>query len=402
MALKIDKCTSYMSGGIYLDNVLKVSISGTTIDSPPAGRLLYLNACNGVCIDQNCIFNGGITDQVEVNSCKGVLIIGNRLKGGSGRQLYAHGASSNVSFHSNQQEVYNLTSNAVEFTTAVSGVKATENSIAFINSSNQAIIFTNSGLAIVDEPGGGYISSGADLSGNSFIINSLITVTNLISAESSLNSVRCLKVSNNSLAAPGGGSSSTVTNGINLKSNVFGAEVSSNQYGATIGNTMINGIVIGTGCNGTRLIENFNFGNCTNTIVDSASYTTRKELGILVSNTFTPAVSGTTVVGTGTYTTQSGTYTQDGKFSNVWMNISWTAHTGTGSMTVNLPFTVANKLQVLNVMADGLTYTGQLCAAVSAGDNKIRIWSETSGNTLAQLAFDTAATLYINGVLEIA
>ncbi|MGA4923504.1 hypothetical protein, partial [Bacillus subtilis] len=56
--------------------------------------------------------------------------------------------------------------------------------------------------------------------------------------------------------------------------------------------------------------------------------------------TFTPTIVGATAAGTGTYTTQSGTYSKIANIVFLRAYISWTAHTGTGNMRIGgLPFT---------------------------------------------------------------
>jgi len=55
--------------------------------------------------------------------------------------------------------------------------------------------------------------------------------------------------------------------------------------------------------------------------------------------TFTPVVSGSTVTGSGTYSTQNGYYTKVGDVVYVSIDIGWTAHTGSGNMLLDgLPF----------------------------------------------------------------
>jgi len=56
--------------------------------------------------------------------------------------------------------------------------------------------------------------------------------------------------------------------------------------------------------------------------------------------TFTPVVIGTSVAGTGTYTTQVGSYTKIGNTVTVSVAIVYTGHTGTGNIRISgLPFT---------------------------------------------------------------
>lgn len=58
---------------------------------------------------------------------------------------------------------------------------------------------------------------------------------------------------------------------------------------------------------------------------------------------FTPTIVGTTTAGTGTYTIQVGRHTKIGRSVNIQFRVAWTAHTGTGNMTIGgLPFTALN------------------------------------------------------------
>lgn len=57
------------------------------------------------------------------------------------------------------------------------------------------------------------------------------------------------------------------------------------------------------------------------------------------SGNFTPAISGSSSAGVGTYTTQSGSYIRINKLITVAIQLVWTAHTGTGNITITgLPF----------------------------------------------------------------
>jgi len=59
--------------------------------------------------------------------------------------------------------------------------------------------------------------------------------------------------------------------------------------------------------------------------------------------TFTPTITGGTTSGTGTYNLQVGTYTKIGRQVNVNIWVAWTAHTGSGFLSIaSLPFTSSN------------------------------------------------------------
>lgn len=119
--------------------------------------------------------------------------------------------------------------------------------------------------------------------------------------------------------------------------------------------------------------------------------------------TWTPTIVGATAAGTGTYTTQSGTYAKIANIVFLRAYISWTAHTGTGNMRIGgLPFTpstTASVFQPFAVWFSDLT--------LSAVGNKVQIYAspvqpqlnieEVAGGTSAALAIDTAGSLMISG-----
>lgn len=61
------------------------------------------------------------------------------------------------------------------------------------------------------------------------------------------------------------------------------------------------------------------------------------------STTWTPVITGVSGAGAGTYTTQAGFYTRIGNMVSLNAKIVWTAHTGTGDMTITgLPLACRN------------------------------------------------------------
>ena len=111
--------------------------------------------------------------------------------------------------------------------------------------------------------------------------------------------------------------------------------------------------------------------------------------------TWTPAIAGTTLAGAGTYSVQVGRYTKVGNKVTVHLNLTWSAHTGTGNMNISgLPFTSANvtNLNPTTVAyANNLTITGIPVVLVTANATTGTINSVNNG-TAAALAMDTAAT----------
>ena len=120
---------------------------------------------------------------------------------------------------------------------------------------------------------------------------------------------------------------------------------------------------------------------------------------------FTPAIIGTTTAGAGTYSYQIGSGQLIGNRFEFSVSIGWTAHTGTGLIAViNLPYAalnVSNKLVALSVVAENLTYTGQLCAYMLPSETSIRLGQITSGAALAGVAIDVSAALHITGSFEV-
>lgn len=403
MSIKIKECITYQSGGVVCNNTLKIHLNDVTFDSPPAGYLSSFTACNDILIDGGCVFNGGTGDQLEINGCKGVSVSGNRFKGALGRQQYIHGQNYDVCFGNNQHEVYSANYSPCEFTTATLGFKSSSNSFTYINSNGDGstFVFNAPTISLIDEPGGGFISFNPIIEYNTLIVNNKMTIPSFVSVNSTLNSVRGLRLVGNNTAQAAAVTNTTVTTGFDLKGVMYSALVERNQYGQPPGGTMTTGISIGASCNGTYLLENNNNGNTTTPISNSGVNTQRREGGVIVPVTFTPTVDGTTTVGAGTYTSQVGTYTRDGNMVTFGINVGWSAHTGTGSMVINIPFTGANRVQPVSILVDSLGFTGQIQAAISAGATQIRLWSETNNGALSQLALDTAATLYITGTIEV-
>jgi len=76
-------------------------------------------------------------------------------------------------------------------------------------------------------------------------------------------------------------------------------------------------------------------------ITSNGSGTTSSEiLSDYEEGTFTPTIEGSSTAGTGTYTTQQGTYTKIGNLVTISVWVSWSAHTGTGNLQLaGFPFT---------------------------------------------------------------
>ena len=76
---------------------------------------------------------------------------------------------------------------------------------------------------------------------------------------------------------------------------------------------------------------------------------------------FTAKVFGATSAGVGTYSNQDGFYILSGQMVDVYYNITWTAHTGTGNLYVEMPFisnfSALNYMGVIDNTSGGLNYS---------------------------------------------
>lgn len=114
--------------------------------------------------------------------------------------------------------------------------------------------------------------------------------------------------------------------------------------------------------------------------------------------TFTPTIVGTSTAGTGTYTRQVGSYTKIGNLVSFYIDISWTAHTGTGNIRVSgLPFSgVAGQFPPVTVIPDSLTFANNIAAYVN-GNTDVNLQTYSTGAAGPAIPMDTAASLYFNG-----
>lgn len=120
---------------------------------------------------------------------------------------------------------------------------------------------------------------------------------------------------------------------------------------------------------------------------------------------FTPTMAGTTTAGAGTYTTQTGWYSRIGDLVYFSINLTWTAHTGTGNIKLTgLPVTSsANNGNVqASINAFNLVITAGYRAApvITPGSTDVTIIGEPIGSTGGVnigIAMDTAATINVTG-----
>lgn len=105
------------------------------------------------------------------------------------------------------------------------------------------------------------------------------------------------------------------------------------------------------------------------------------------SGTYTPVITGGTTTGTGTYTKQQGTWLKVGPTVFVTVNISWTAHTGTGVQRCSMPFTAANEPPLYNEnLGDNPNFStgthNTVILALDSGTNYVQTYTPGSSSQI--------------------
>lgn len=121
-------------------------------------------------------------------------------------------------------------------------------------------------------------------------------------------------------------------------------------------------------------------------------------IALVSSGTFTPTITGTTVAGAGTYTTQDGHYIKVGSLVHIKLKLIWTAHTGTGSIRISgLPFNGNTPLNdAFSIFAENLTFSNTLTCTFGTA-NTLALQSISTGAAATNVAMDTAATVVVSG-----
>ncbi len=114
-----------------------------------------------------------------------------------------------------------------------------------------------------------------------------------------------------------------------------------------------------------------------------------------------PAVFGATTPGAGTYSAdkQIGWAFRQGLMTDVWFDITWTGHTGSGNMYVQLPYTVAisNEKPFTGVIqASSIAFGGSATYLVlNAIPDTLRaeVWSCTTAAATANVALPSTGQI---------
>lgn len=125
-----------------------------------------------------------------------------------------------------------------------------------------------------------------------------------------------------------------------------------------------------------------------------------------VEGTFTPTLSGATTAGAGTYTVRVGRYTRVGNRCFFNINMTWTAHTGTGTMIITgFPFSTdntANNNSTVSVWSDNLTFgAGTLSGYFATGSTTFTPTLLVSGGASNAISMDVTGSIIMTGSYEI-
>ena len=139
------------------------------------------------------------------------------------------------------------------------------------------------------------------------------------------------------------------------------------------------------------LPNNFQFGSSESGV---ASYPNE-------GTAYTPVVTGGSTAGAGTYTTQLGYYSKVGKLVHFQIEVTWSAHTGSGQIYVSLPETVNSSsatFQAVSIVSSGITLAAgqQPAALIFKTGSRIQVYGLNAG-ALGTLSLPSSGTLYISG-----
>jgi hypothetical protein len=120
------------------------------------------------------------------------------------------------------------------------------------------------------------------------------------------------------------------------------------------------------------------------------------------TGTWTPVAQGNTVAGTGTYSTQNGTFTKIGRAILFRANLVWSTHTGTGTIIVPLPFPSSLSVAgAASLVWDTLAYTSPPMARIDYVSPRIVILQAASNATFASIDMKNNVGIYISGHYEL-
>lgn len=128
------------------------------------------------------------------------------------------------------------------------------------------------------------------------------------------------------------------------------------------------------------------------------------DLSVYESSTWTPVVAGKTSAGTGTYTVQTGEYVRIGNTVKVTCTLTFTGHTGTGSVTITgLPYAAKSTTAIFvgSMLIDTATFsygtTTGIVPTIAGGNQYIELFQQA----LAGGAATTTIGMGASGTLKV-
>lgn len=114
------------------------------------------------------------------------------------------------------------------------------------------------------------------------------------------------------------------------------------------------------------------------------------------SGTYTPVITGSTLAGVGVYTTAKASYVKVGPMVTVTGRISYTGHTGLGTMQISLPFPAEINPGVsypAMILSQTIPFTNVLGGTVSSQDSVITLKTFASGALASLLPMSPVGTI---------
>jgi hypothetical protein len=113
---------------------------------------------------------------------------------------------------------------------------------------------------------------------------------------------------------------------------------------------------------------------------------------------YTPVVSGLTTPGAGTYTLQEGWYIRQERLVTFFCRVTWSAHTGTGQISLNLPFpALPTSFCITNLSVDGFALpAGSFVVGLINNSTQLDVFSNAAG-TLANINVNAPGRIFASG-----
>jgi len=118
--------------------------------------------------------------------------------------------------------------------------------------------------------------------------------------------------------------------------------------------------------------------------------------------TFTPTIFGSSTAGSTTYSFQNGIYTKIGRVVYFFVDVQWTAQSGTGDLTMGgLPFTCGSSIGQNSYASNNLALSANQytsLAQVNSSATTVNFYqNQTGGSALTGVPVDSSARIWMGG-----